>query len=130
MCVLFCAARTMPTARYLCHTLLPFIRMQIQILRRRDGRPWVLGGGAFGQGEPTPLGAASVHLGLTFASSQNRIAQPWEEQASAGALFWQGPAGAHSKTTIIPPPLLPTSKPHLQSTKRCTTACRWWRPRC
>lgn len=44
---------------------------QIQILRRRDGKPWVLGGGAFGQVCPR---AASPGQGVHSKDSR-------EEQA-------------------------------------------------
>jgi hypothetical protein len=44
---------------------------QIQILRRRDGKPWVLGGGAFGQvGEAASAVATSLLSGVCINSWQ------------------------------------------------------------
>ncbi len=83
--------RPHPRMRALCSVLLlpcadarppapctcPFA--QIQILRRRDGRPWVLGGGAFGQGKwvgvlvSSPPAAQLVFRGALHAESYTTV---------------------------------------------------------
>ena len=126
---------------------------KIQILRRRDGKPWVLGGGAYGQvGAPgrcrcrcalenwcsggvavpgSPGGLAGEwgvgpRAGCCSAAPRNGGGPCSGASGAAGAGCRLAPcAAALRRTTWQTNPLAPAHVLSDRCTRHCMTACRW-----